>query len=214
MESTPLVNNEAGRNEYGGINSNATKDPSSDSPRSLAVQLVAELRILSATSLPASLGYMLQNSIQTVSIAIVARNATSDLELSASAHSFMIAMVTAWTIALGGTTALDTLASAAFARSQGDMQSSQSTDEDNYTSAQEVGVLLQRAVCILLCIYLPCAVLWWFSAPLLLGLGQPADVAASVQLFLRWLSLGAPGYILFEVSTKLEAAAYWCAGSC
>ncbi|UZJ57575.1 hypothetical protein CBS101457_006895 [Exobasidium rhododendri] len=156
---------------------------------SLARSLATELRVLASTSIPASLGYMVQNSIQTVSIAIVTNYGT-DQDLSASAHGFMIAMVTAWTIALGGTTAFDTLASAAFARSK------------QGNSASHVGILLQRIVFVLMLVYIPCAALWYFSAPILIKLGQPVDVAIAIQKFLRILAWGAPGYILFESGKK------------
>ena len=83
-----------------------------DSTRSLGSQdatgsvIVKEIGLIFKDSLPTSLGYMLQNSVQTVSVAVVSLNG-SDTDLSAAAHGFMIAMVTAWTLALGGTTAMD-----------------------------------------------------------------------------------------------------------
>ena len=153
----------------------------------LGRSLLKETALLSSTAIPASLGYMVQNSIQTVSIAIVSNYGT-DQDLSASAHGFMIAMVTAWTVALGGTTAFDTLASTAYARSK------------SGSSPSHVGILLQRIIFVLLLIYIPCAILWFFSAPILIKLGQPEAVAIAVQKFLRVLAFGAPGYILFEVS--------------
>jgi MATE family multidrug resistance protein len=156
----------------------------------IARSLLTELKLLSSTSIPASLGYMVQNSIQTVSIAIVSNYGT-DQDLSASAHGFMIAMVTAWTVALGGTTAFDTLASAAYARSK------------SGSSPSHVGILLQRIIFVLMLIYIPCAVLWFFSAPILIKLGQPEVVAIAIQKFLRVLAFGAPGYILFEVRLSL-----------
>jgi MATE family multidrug resistance protein len=154
----------------------------------LGRSLLTELVLLSSTSIPASLGYMVQNSIQTISIAIVSNYGT-DQDLSASAHGFMIAMVTAWTVALGGTTAFDTLASAAYARSK-----------SGSSSPSHVGILLQRIVFVLLLIYIPCAILWFFISPILIKLGQPEAVAIAIQKFLRVLAFGAPGYILFEVS--------------
>lgn len=147
----------------------------------------AELKTLASTALPTSLGYMVQNSIQTVSIAVVSASGT-DEALSAAAHGFMIAMVTAWTIALGGTTAFDTLASATYTQAKA-----------AGTSEKKVGVLLQRNLIVLMALYAPCAVLWTFSAPVLIRLGQPEDVAGQIQQFLRVLAFGAPGYLLFEV---------------
>lgn len=175
-ETTPLLNG-------------STKK--TDPAPSVWTSLLQEVSLLAKTSIPASLGYMIQNSIQTVSIAVVSNYGT-DEDLSASAHGFMIAMVTAWTIALGGTTAFDTLASAAFARTKSGATHSQ------------VGILLQRNVFVLMLVYIPCAILWFFISPVLIKLGQPVDVAHMIQSFLRCLTIGAPGYILFEVSNAIS----------
>lgn len=128
---------------------------------------------------------MLQNSLQTLSVVVVGRLGPS--ELSAAAFSYMLSMVTAFCVALGGTTALDTLASALYT------SSSHPTD---------VGVVLQRALLALFVVYLPFAVLWWFTHPVLLALGQGDELARNVQAFLRVLSFGAPGYIGFECVKK------------
>lgn len=170
LESTPLLG--AGRGRGGGV--------------------LAELKTLSSTALSTSLGYMVQNSIQTVSIAVVSASGT-DRELSAAAHGFMIAMVTAWTIALGGTTAFDTLASASYTQAKA-----------SGAAETKVGVLLQRNVIVLLALYAPCAILWALSGPVLIRLGQPEDVAEEIQKFLRVLAFGAPGYILFEVGGLVQ----------
>lgn len=97
------------------------------------------------------------------------------------------AMVTAWCVALGGSTALDTLASSLFTASK---------------NPQDVGVLLQRCVMILTLLYIPFGVMWWFMHPVLLALGQREQLAQDVQAFLRVLSFGAPGYIYFESVKK------------
>jgi MATE family multidrug resistance protein len=189
-ESTPLLQS-------------ADTDVTSDPPpkRSVLSQALEEMKTLARISLPASLGYAVQNSIQTVSIAIVGKSDGSDLELSASAHAFMIAMVTAWVIALGGTTALDTLGSTAFARSQA-IKRSEGESKRQIVAAKELGILLQRTVIILLLLYIPFCLLWVFIEGVLIKLGQPADVAHAVQVFLRRLAFGAPGYILFEAGKK------------
>lgn len=75
-----------------------------------------EYRRLLKMSLPVIFSYMLQNSLQTVSILIVGR--LGAFELAVSAFSYMFAMSTGWLIQLGGTTAIDTLGSATYTASE------------------------------------------------------------------------------------------------
>ena len=88
---------------------------------------------------------------------------------------------------LGGTTALDTLGSQAFTGS------SRPTD---------LSVHLQRCIVLLWGLMIPVGVVWAFVEPILVALGQPHDLAADTQRFLRVLIIGAPGYIAFESLKK------------
>ncbi|WFD28140.1 hypothetical protein MNAN1_003146 [Malassezia nana] len=163
---------------------------------STAQLLAEEMLLLTKRAIPASTGYMLQNSIPTVSIAIVSLHG-DDLALSAAAHGYMIALVTGWVVALGGSTALDTLAAAAFTRAQ-----TNPNKHARKAELKQVGVLLQRAVVLLLALFACMALLWIWSESILLALGQPRALAALVQQFLRVLVGGAPGYIAFECIKK------------
>ncbi|KAK1218122.1 ethionine resistance protein [Marasmius sp. AFHP31] len=146
-------------------------------------------------SIPVILSYILQNSIQTVSIVIAGRLGAH--ELSASTFRDLgdlvglilvkSALSPGWCIALGGTTALDTLGSQAFTGS------SRPTD---------LSVHLQRCILLLWILLLPVCITWAFIEPILVALGQPADLAADVQKFLRVLIVGAPGYVGFESLKK------------
>ncbi|EJF56652.1 MOP flippase [Dichomitus squalens] len=98
----------------------------------------------------------------------------------------MLAMVLGWCIALGGTTALDTLGSQAF--TGGDRAS--------------VSVHLQRCITLLWLLFVPVAIFWTYMEPVLLLLGQEERLAHDVQSFLRVLVFGAPGYIGFESLKK------------
>jgi len=49
---------------------------------------------------------------------------------------------------------------------------------------------------------IPVCVFWAFVEPVLLALGQPAQLSKDVQRFLRVLIIGAPGYIGFESLKK------------
>jgi len=90
-------------------------------------------------------------------------------------------------VALGGTTAVDTLGSQVFA-----------SGIDPFG----LGVILQRAYMILTLFYIPVAALWWFSQPVFVALGQEDFISEWSCKFLRTLIPGGLGYILFETTKK------------
>lgn len=96
-------------------------------------------------------------------------------------------MLIGWCVALGGTTALDTLGSQAFTGA---------------TRKTDLGIHFQRCVLLLWILLIPVSILWAFMEPVLLALGQPPLLAFHVQRFLRVLIVGAPGYVGFESMKK------------
>lgn len=160
---------------------------------------LSEMRFLTSASLPVILAYMLQNSLQTVSVLVVGR--LSSEALAVAAFSYMFAMATAWLIALGGTSALDTLASSSFTLSSKDKA--------------QVGILLQRGLFVLTGFYAVIAIIWLFLAePLFRFLGQPEEICTGSAQFLRLLTPGGLGYIWFECMKKfLQAQGLYRAGT-
>jgi multidrug resistance protein, MATE family len=149
-------------------------------------QLVAhEFWVLFKGSIPVILAYALQNSLQTFSVLIVGRASPEDL--ATAAFSYMFAMCTGWLIALGGTTALDTLASSSFTGS---------------SNKHDLGILLQRSFVILGLFYIPVCVLWACSEPLFKVLGQSPQLSRDSAKFLTCLIPGGLGYIYFEAMKK------------
>ncbi|KKA29772.1 hypothetical protein TD95_004912 [Thielaviopsis punctulata] len=143
--------------------------------------LLSEVARLAKASVPVIFAYILQNSLQTVSVLFAAR--LSPESLATAAFSYMFAMSTGWLIALGGTTALDTLASSGF------------TGAADKTG---LGVLLQRGIIVLSGFYAAVAVLWWNSEAVFRRLGQEEFVCVQSARFLRCLIPGGLGYIWFE----------------
>lgn len=173
-----------------------TIDAVNDS-KSYTGQVLTEFWIILKNALPVIGSYILQNSIQTGSVFVVGRS--SPLNLSVAAFSYMFAMATTWLLGLGGTTAIDTLASASF---------SSASDK------RRVGVILQRAGIVLGVMYIPFAILWFFSAGFLRLLKQEEELADLVQEFLRVLIPGGIGYVGFEALKKyLQAQNIMQAGS-
>ncbi|KAK3325149.1 mate-domain-containing protein [Apodospora peruviana] len=146
---------------------------------------LSEILLLSKSSIPVILAYMLQNSLQTISVLIVGR--LSPESLAAAAFSYMFAMSTAWLIALGGTTALDTLASSSFTGS---------------SDKRDLGILLQRGLGVLSGFYVIVAGIWWFSEHIFRALGQEEYICVQSARFLRLLIPGGLGYIWFESMKK------------
>ncbi|EME50217.1 hypothetical protein DOTSEDRAFT_68931 [Dothistroma septosporum NZE10] len=146
---------------------------------------VSEFWVLFTGSIPVILAYTLQNSLQTVSVLIVGR--VSPEALAVAAFSYMFAMATAWLIGMGGTTAIDTLASASFTGSK---------------NKQDLGIILQRAFVVLTIFYIPVAVLWLCSEPVFKALGQEDYIARDSAKFLAMLIPGGFGYIYFECMKK------------
>ncbi|KAK5016057.1 ethionine resistance protein [Cryomyces antarcticus] len=156
-----------------------------DGDRTTTQLVAAEFWILLKGSIPVILAYTLQNSLQTVSVLVVGR--MSPEALATAAFSYMFAMSTAWLVALGGTTAVDTLASASFTGSK---------------NPHDLGVILQRSFITLGLFYVPVAILWLCSEPVFLALGQEAYIARDSAKFLSVLIPGGLGYIYFEALKK------------
>jgi multidrug resistance protein, MATE family len=96
-------------------------------------------------------------------------------------------MATGWLIALGGTTAIDTLASATFTGSK---------------DPHDLGIILQRAIFVLTLFYIPVVIMWVFAEPIFLALGQEDFLARDAARFLTILAPGGLGYIYFECLKK------------
>ncbi|KAI1468011.1 MATE efflux family protein [Daldinia caldariorum] len=160
-------------------------------------QSLAEIWLLTKAAIPVILAYTLQNSLQTVSVLIVGR--LSPEALATAAFCYMFAMSTGWLIAMGGTTALDTLASTSFTGSR---------------DKHDLGILLQRGIIVLSSFYAVVAAIWAFSGPLFRALGQEEFICEEGSKFLHILIPGGLGYVWFESMKKyLQAQAIYRPGT-
>jgi MATE family multidrug resistance protein len=151
--------------------------------------LLTEFWKLTKSSVPVILAYTLQMSLQTATVVIIGHS--SPMNLAVSAFSMMFALVTGWMIALGGTTALDTLASSTFTGSG---------------NKHDLGILLQRAFVVLGLLYIPVGVLWACSNAFFRALGQDPVLSYQSSRFLTVLIPGGLGYIYFETMKKFLQA--------
>ena len=159
--------------------------PAKEENESWARRIGSEFWVLLKASVPVILAYTLQNSLQTISVLVVGR--LSPEALATAAFAYMFAMATGWLIALGGTTAVDTLASASFTGS---------------SNPHDLGIILQRSFVILGLFYVPVCILWACSEPLFKVLGQEDYIAHDGSRFLVVLMPGGLGYIYFEALKK------------
>jgi len=178
----PLAN---GNGEAGSEMVGEVYDIDDEEGKSKYTLVLNEFKVLLKGSIPVILAYTLQNSLQTISVLVVGRLSPEDL--ATAAFSYMFAMSTAWLIALGGSTALDTLASSTYTGSK---------------NPHDLGVLLQRSFIVLGLFYVPVAVLWFFSEPVFRLLGQEPGLSRSSADFLSCLIPGGLGYIYFEAMKK------------
>ncbi|CAG8638459.1 12048_t:CDS:2 [Dentiscutata erythropus] len=95
--------------------------------------------------------------------------------------SIPVSQVTFVSVMYGAATALDTLCSQAYT-------------SDN---KKMVGVYLQRAIIINLLGFIPIACIWWESEKILIFFRQPPEISAQAALFLKYLLIGAPAYLMF-----------------
>ena len=169
----------------GEISVNGQASRAEEDDKTTIQRVASEFWILLKGSIPVILAYTLQNSLQTFSVLIVGR--LSPEALSVAAFCYMFAMATAWLIGMGGTTAIDTLASASFTGSK---------------NKHDLGIILQRAFVVLTVFYIPVSILWIFSEPVFRALGQEEYIARDGSKFLLVLLPGGLGYIYFECMKK------------
>ncbi|KAI0019253.1 mate-domain-containing protein [Xylariomycetidae sp. FL0641] len=148
---------------------------------------LAEAWLQIKAAVPVILGYALQNSLQAVSVTIVGQQSAE--ALAVAAFAYMFATATAWLVALGGTTALDTLGAASYGNPT--------------TPSTDLGVLLQRGLVVLTTLYALIALLWaFFAESLFRALGQEEFVCEGAARFLTLLIPGGLGYVWFEAGKK------------
>jgi len=147
-----------------------------------------ELLKLTLKTIPISLSFALQNIVQACSILVVGQLGT--FELGVASYGYMFATCTGSMVAIGGSTALDTLCGQAF------------NSETLHKNSRILGVYLQRGLLLLgLFFFLVIAPVWWLSGRLFVALGQGEEFAKATGIFLRTLI---PGGFLQVVSECLK----------
>ncbi|KAI8336801.1 mate-domain-containing protein [Chlamydoabsidia padenii] len=141
-------------------------------------------------AVPLVITYLLQNSLQSVSV--ISAGHLGATELAAASLASMFVTVTGLSTVMGTTLCLDTLCSQSFTNSQCDKK--------------VVGLHVQRCLVFLSVLFFPILALWWFAQDVFLMLQQEPQVSHLAGQFVRWMILGLPAFALFESLKKMVQA--------
>lgn len=144
-----------------------------------------EIKALSKSALPLVITFLLQNSLSLASIFSVGH--IGKAELAGITLGSMTANITGFAAIQGLTTCLDTLCSQAFGGGRYEL----------------VGMQFIRCSLFAICCFLPVSVIWiWWSEPLLSLMVKDYELVIIAAKYLQIVSVGMPGFILFECGKR------------
>ncbi|KAF7329955.1 RNA helicase [Mycena kentingensis (nom. inval.)] len=148
--------------------------------------IVSEIGILTkyATRLPACGSQLLEHSIVMAPILSIGHMSTT--ALAGITLGSMTMNVTGITVLQGLGGALDTLLPPAWTSPHPEL----------------VGLWSQRMAVVMAAVLLPMYFLWWNAEVILLALKQDPEVVYFASLYLRWVSMGMPGYALNLITRR------------
>lgn len=146
-----------------------------------------EFKVIGKSSIPMIITFFLQYSLTVVSIFSVGH--IGKTELAAVSLSTMTFNITV-SIFNGMSTCLDTFCSQAYGAGKLEM----------------VGLHFQRCTLMIFVAAIPVNLIWWFSGSILNCFVPNKELTDLAQLYLRIISFGSPGYILFETGKRFLQA--------
>lgn len=147
-----------------------------------------EAKVLSKSSAPLILTFVLQYSLPVASIFTVGH--IGKIELGAVSLASMTASITGYAVYQGLATSLDTLCAQAYGSGRKHL----------------VGLQLQRMLCFLMLITIPISIIWAFGTQILSLIVPEKETARLAGLYLKVLIFGAPGYAAFESGKRYVQA--------
>ena len=148
----------------------------------------AEIKILSKSSPPLILTYLLQYSFNIVTVYVAGRLGTA--ELGAASLASMTTNITGLCIFEGLATSLDTLTAQAYGNDKKHL----------------VGLHVQRMIALMLLVTIPIGAIWLCSPLMLPHLVPEKDVAILAARFCQIYLIGAPGWAVFEACKRFTQA--------
>jgi MATE family multidrug resistance protein len=143
-----------------------------------------EAKVLTKSSAPLILTFLLQYSLPVASIFTVGH--IGKTELGAVSLASMTASITGYAVYQGLATSLDTLCAQAYGSGRPHL----------------VGLQLQRMLYFLLLITIPISLVWAFGNHILARIVPEKETAHLAALYLKILIAGAPGYAAFEAGKR------------
>jgi MATE family multidrug resistance protein len=147
-----------------------------------------EAKVLTKSSAPLILTFLLQYSLPVASIFTVGH--IGKTELGAVSLASMTASITGYAVYQGLATSLDTLCAQAYGSGRPHL----------------VGLQLQRMLYFLLLITIPISLIWAFGTQILSLIVPEKETARLAGLYLKVLIAGAPGYAAFESGKRYVQA--------
>jgi len=147
-----------------------------------------EAKVLTKTSAPMILTFLLQYSLPVASIFAVGH--IGKIELGAVSLASMTASITGYAVYQGLATSLDTLCAQAYGSGRPHL----------------VGLQLQRMLYFLLLITIPISIIWAMGTRILSLIVPDVETARLAGLYLKVLIAGAPGYAAFESGKRYVQA--------
>ncbi|KAH3680037.1 hypothetical protein WICMUC_000574 [Wickerhamomyces mucosus] len=151
----------------------------------IKTNLFLEMQNLTFNSIPLMITFILQNSLSLTSIFIVGH--IGKLELAGITLGSMTANITGLAALQGLATCLDTLCSQAYGAGKFEL----------------VGIQVIRCFTFAITCFIPIAILWWgYSFQILNLFIKDSELITIASNYLKIVSFGIPGFILFEVSKR------------
>lgn len=156
-----------------------------ESGKNIVTTYRRETKVITMNALPLVFTFVLQNSLSLASIFSVSHLGTN--ELGAVTLGSMTANITGFAAIQGLCTCLDTLCSQAYGAHNHHL----------------VGILFQRCVIISILLFLPILFVWWFWSEAILSIFITEKyLCVLAAKYLQVVSLGIPGFILFEAGKR------------
>lgn len=147
-----------------------------------------EARTIASYSLPLTVTFLLQYSVDALSL--IAAGRLGKRELGAVSLANMSAAITCFAPIQGLATSLDTLCAQAYGSGRKHL----------------IGLYCQRMALFLLCLCIPISILWLYAEPIMKHLVSDAESARLASLYLVALTCAIPGYVIFEIVKRFLQA--------
>lgn len=157
-------------------------------PRRHSTTTKSEFKFISRSSVPLIITFFLQYFISVTSI--IAAGKLGPKELAAASLAVCTFNITGLAIFQGMATSLDSLCSQAYGSG----------------NLHHVGIYFQRCSAMGLVFTIPLSVIWWYLGKLLQLMIPDQELVILTQQYLRYLTAGAPGLLLFETGKRFLQA--------